>query len=183
MAVISLVTGGCRSGKSDYAQRLAEACAVRRLFLATAPVTDPEMAARIELHRAARRDRGWDTVEEPLELAQAFAAHADHEVVLVDCVTLWVNNLLYRAEQEQHEIDEMHIVERCAAMLDAAAARRGAIVFVTNEVGMDVVPENRLARRYRDLLGRANQQIAARADTVTLVMCGIPCHLKGTVRV
>jgi adenosylcobinamide kinase/adenosylcobinamide-phosphate guanylyltransferase len=181
VAAISLVTGGCRSGKSAYAQRLAESLAPRRLFVATAPVTDPEMRERIERHRAERAQRGWDTIEEPLNLARAFATPTPHGVVLLDCVTLWINNLLYEAEQHGHTLDEPQIVEHCRQMLDAALARDGSIVIVTNEVGMDIVPENRLARLYRDLLGRANQTIAARADTVTLVVCGIPWHLKGSV--
>ena len=98
MAEIVLVTGGCRSGKSAYAQQLAESLPPRRLYVATCPVTDDEMRRRIEEHREARADRGWETVEEQLDLAGVFRRHAEHNVLLVDCVTLWINNLMYHAE-------------------------------------------------------------------------------------
>jgi len=178
VAKIVLVTGGCRSGKSAYAQQLAASLAPRRLFLATCPVTDEEMRRRIERHQQARRDRGWETVEEQLDLAGVFRRRLECQVLLVDCVTLWVNNLMYYAEQAGEQFGEQELAEQCGAMLVAARQRTGAVVFVTNEVGLGVVPENALARRYRDLVGRANQTIAAAADTVTLMTCGIPWHLK-----
>lgn len=174
MAKIVLVTGGCRSGKSAYAQQLAESLPPVRLYVATSPVTDDEMRCRIEQHREARRNRGWETIEEQLDLAGVFRQNAEQNVVLVDCVTLWINNLIYHVPQ----ITEADVATRCAEMLDAAQVCRGTVIFVTNEVGLGVVPENPLARRYRDLVGRANQIIAARADAVTLVCCGIPMHLK-----
>jgi adenosylcobinamide kinase/adenosylcobinamide-phosphate guanylyltransferase len=99
-------------------------------------------------------------------------------VLLIDCITLWVNNLLYEAERSGRNLDEAELAQRCHGVLDAVAARQGTVIFVTNEVGMDVVPENALARQYRDLVGRTNQCIAARADTVTLLVCGIPWQLK-----
>lgn len=178
MARIMLITGGCRSGKSAYAQQMAESLPAKRLYVATAPVTDEEMRQRIERHKLARRDRGWETVEEQIDLVGVFERHREHHVVLVDCVTLWVNNLMYRAEQESRELDEADVAKQCEAMLDAVEACPGTAIFVTNEVGLGVVPENATARRYRDLIGRANQVIGARADTVTLVCCGIPLHLK-----
>jgi adenosylcobinamide kinase / adenosylcobinamide-phosphate guanylyltransferase len=178
MARIVLVTGGCRSGKSAYAQQLAESLPPSRLFVATCPVTDDEMRRRIEQHRQSRRDRGWETVEEQLDLAGVFRRHAENNVLLVDCVTLWINNLMHQAGLQSHELAESDAVERCELMIEAADACRGTVIFVTNEVGLGVVPENALARSYRDLIGRANQTIAARADAVTLVCCGIPLHLK-----
>lgn len=178
MARIVLVTGGCRSGKSAYAQQMAESLPPERLYVATCPVTDDEMERRIEQHRQARRDRGWETIEEHLDVAGVLRRHAEHSVLLVDCVTLWVNNLMYDAERQSREITEADVAERCGEMLDAVEACRGTVIFVTNEVGLGVVPDNALARRYRDLIGRANQTIAARADAVTLVCCGIPLHLK-----
>lgn len=178
MAEITLISGGCRSGKSAYAQQLAESLPPTRLYVATSPVTDDEMERRIELHRQARRDRGWETIEEQLDLTGVFRSHAEHNVLLVDCVTLWINNLMYDAERRSLQITEDDVAERCGPMLDAARACRGNVIFVTNEVGWGIVPENALARRYRDLVGRANQIIAARADAVTLVCCGIPMHLK-----
>ena len=178
MARIVLVTGGCRSGKSAYAQQMAESLPPTRLYVATGLATDEEMRQRIEQHRRARRDRGWETLEEQLDLAGVFRRHAEHDVLLVDCVTLWINNLMYDADREARQITEADVAGQCGQALDAACARRGTVIFVTNEVGMGVVPENALARRYRDLVGRANQIIAAGADAVTLVCCGIPFHMK-----
>jgi adenosylcobinamide kinase / adenosylcobinamide-phosphate guanylyltransferase len=178
MAEIMLVTGGCRSGKSAYAQRVAESLPPSRLYVATCPVTDDEMRRRIEEHQSARRGRGWHTVEEQLDLASVLSRHAEHNVLLVDCVTLWVNNLMYHAEREGRQVDEADVAELCDRMLDAAQSCQGTVIFVTNEVGMGVVPENALARRFRDLVGRANQIIAARADTVTFMCSGIPFRLK-----
>jgi len=183
MAELHLVTGGCRSGKSAYAQQaaesLADALAAPRVYVATCPITDDaEMQSRIDAHRAARRDRGWETVEEELDLAGVLTRDPRHAVVLVDCVTLWINNLMYRAARSGRDVTEDDVARHCGPVLDAAAARRGAVFFVTNEVGWGVVPENPQARRFRDLVGRANQLLAARADRVTLVACGIPLHLK-----
>lgn len=182
MAQMVLVTGGCRSGKSAYAQRLAESLRPPRLFVATCPVTDEELRQRIEAHQQARRDRGWATVEEQVELAAVFRRHAEDQVVLVDCLTLWVNNLMYYAEQAGRQVTEQDLAETCRELLAAARQRRGTVIFVTNEVGLGVVPDNAVARRYRDLVGRANQTIAAEAETVTLLTCGIPWHLKGDRR-
>ena len=175
-----LVTGGCRSGKSAYAQRLAESLPSRRLFVATCPVTDEEMRLRIEMHQQSRLDRGWETVEEQVELATVLRHYADYEVVLVDCLTLWVNNLMYDAEQAGRQISERDTAETCRELLAVARQRCGTVIFVTNEVGLGVVPDNAVARRYRDLVGQANQAVAAEADTVTLLTCGIPWHLKST---
>ncbi|MCY2992629.1 MAG: bifunctional adenosylcobinamide kinase/adenosylcobinamide-phosphate guanylyltransferase [Planctomycetota bacterium] len=175
-----LVTGGCRSGKSAYAQRLAESLPSPRLFVATCPVTDEEMRLRIEMHQQSRLGRGWETVEEQVELITVFRRYGEYEVVLVDCLTLWVNNLMYYAEQAGRPSRERNTAETCRELLAAARQRRGTVIFVTNEVGLGVVPDNAMARRYRDLVGRVNQTIAAEADTVTLLTCGIPWHLKST---
>ena len=184
MAEMHLVTGGCRSGKSAYAQQAAESRPAPRLYVATCPVMDdPEMQARVAAHRTAREGRGWETVEEPLDLAHTLsgspAGRPPHEVVLIDCVTLWINNLMYRAEQSGGELTEDDVVARCDTALDAAAATPGVVYWVTNEVGLGIVPENPQARRFRDLVGRANQRIAARADGVTLLVCGVPVRVKG----
>lgn len=178
MARIVLITGGCRSGKSAYAQQMAESLPAKRLYVATAPVTDDEMRHRIEQHQLARRDRGWETLEEQLDLVGVFRSHREHHVLLIDCVTLWVNNLQYVAERQSGRITEADVARQCEEMLDAAGSCPGTVIFVTNEVGMGIVPENAQARLYRDLIGRANQVIAAQADTVTLVCCGMPLHLK-----
>lgn len=179
MARIVLVTGGCRSGKSAYAQQLAESLPPPRLFVATCPVTDDEIGCRIERHRQARRERGWETVEEQIDLPGVLQSHVHHNAILIDCVTLWVNNLMYWADRETRPFSEAEIAARVCRTLDAAAMWRGSLIFVTSEVGLGVAPENAQARRYRDLVGRANQILAARADSVTLVCCGIPLHLKG----
>jgi adenosylcobinamide kinase / adenosylcobinamide-phosphate guanylyltransferase len=178
MARIALVTGGCRSGKSAYALATAQSLPPSRAYVATCPVTDEEMRQRIETHRRARCEWGWTTIEEQTELAGVLRGHTEHNVLLVDCVTLWVNNLMHHAAVEGRQISEAGIVERCCEVLDASHACRGTVIFVTNEVGLGIVPENTLARRYRDLVGRANQIIAARADSVTLLVCGIAWPLK-----
>lgn len=178
MGRIVLVTGGCRSGKSDYALRLALGLPGPRVFVATCPVTDDEMRRRIEIHRQARQAQAWITVEEQIDLAGVLARHAQCGVLLVDCITLWINNLLYAGQQAGRPTSEADVGPLCAAMLDSAASCRGTVVLVTNEVGLGIVPADGPTRLYRDLVGRANQTIAARADAVTLVCCGIPLHLK-----
>jgi adenosylcobinamide kinase/adenosylcobinamide-phosphate guanylyltransferase len=182
MAHITLVTGGCRSGKSAYAQQLAESLPGGRAYVATCPVTDDEMARRIDKHRQARSERQWETIEQPVDLESALGAAAGRDVVLVDCLTLWVNNLMYQAEQAGRQIDEEQVAARCGKVLGACRKRGGCVIFVTNEVGMGIVPDNALARRYRDLVGRCNQTIAAGADAVVLVSCGIPLFLKGEIQ-
>ena len=174
MAKILLVTGGCRSGKSAYAERRAMALPGRRAYVATCPVVDEEMARRIAAHRRARDGQGWVTVEEPIDLEGVLRRHAATDVLLIDCLTLWVNNLLYEAERAGREIDE----PPCREMLDAAEACRGWVIVVSNEVGLGIVPDNSLARRYRDLVGRANQLVAQRAEEVVLLCCGIPLTVK-----
>lgn len=178
MARIILITGGCRSGKSVHAQHLAESLPGRRLYVATCPVTDDEMAARIARHQQQRRGRDWETVEELVDLAGAIRK-AGAAVVLVDCLTLWANNLMYEAEKQEKEIGEDQVDGRCAEVLDTCRQREGTILFVTNEVGMGIVPDNESSRQFRDLVGRCNQTMAEGADEVTLVACGIPLKLKG----
>ena len=178
MANIILIVGGCRSGKSAYAQQAAESLPAPRLYVATCPVFDDELAQRVEAHRLARSGRGWETVEEQIDLAGVLG-RSRHQAVLVDCVTLWINNLMYSAQQESRDLTESAVAQQCCEVLEAAAACPGTVLFVTNEVGMGIVPDIPASRRYRDLAGRANQTIAARADAVTLVSCGIPLHLKG----
>ncbi len=181
MSRVHLITGGSRSGKSGYAQRLAESLPGLRAFIATCPVVDEEMRQRILKHQLARAAGTWQTIEEPLDLARVIAARTDIPVLLVDCLTLWINNLMYAAEQaHQPPVGEEQVAARTREILAACAQRGGTILFVTNEVGMGIVPENALARRYRDLVGRCNQTLAAGANAVTLVTCGIPLHLKGS---
>jgi len=137
------------------------------------------MRERIRKHREARAGASWDTIEEPVHLAQALSRAASYDVVLVDCLTLWVSNLMHETVQDAVDVSEEHIAERCQEVLAACDAHPGTVVFVTNEVGMGIVSENAMARLYRDLIGRCNQIIAAAADGVTLLSCGIPIELKG----
>lgn len=178
MAKITLITGGCRSGKSAHAQALAESISGKRVFLATCPVLDDEMRQRIKLHQEARKRSQWETIEEWIDLPGALGQSKGFDVVLVDCLTLWVSNLMYQSEKDGLLFGEREMADRCGEVVRSARQLSGSVIFVTNEVGMGIVPENALARRYRDLIGRCNQTIAAAADNVTFVSCGIPLVLK-----
>lgn len=179
MAKIILVTGGARSGKSSYALELAESLADHKLFIATCPDLDTEMADRVDRHKKEREGRGWATIESQVDLASVFTVQARaYDVVLVDCITLWVNNILYINEQKSVAVSDSSIAELCGAWLQQADRLEAVVIVVTNEVGLGVVPDNALARKYRDLVGTCNQLIAKRADEVVLVSCGIPLRLK-----
>jgi adenosylcobinamide kinase/adenosylcobinamide-phosphate guanylyltransferase len=162
-----LVLGGARSGKSRHAQALAEGCPGARVFVATAQAFDAEMADRIARHRADR-DAGWRTIEAPLALPAAIA-DAGGATILIDCLTLWGSNLL---------LDERDAEVATTALLDALAATPARVVLVSNEVGWGIVPDNALARRFRDVAGRMNQRVAAAVDRVDLVVAGIAMRLK-----
>ena len=169
----ALVLGGARSGKSAFAQGLAEEAAPLRLYLATATASDAEMADRIARHQA-RRGEGWTTMEAPLELAETLASNArGGQVVLVDCLTLWLANLLLAGRDPETEIGRL---------AEAVAALEGPAVLVSNEVGMGIVPETRLGRDFRDWQGRANQEIARVCSAVVLVAAGLPLFLKPASR-
>lgn len=164
-----LVLGGARSGKSRYAQVRAEALPGDLIYLATAQAFDQEMRERIALHRADRGAR-WSTVEAPLELAEAITAcSAPGTVVLVDCLTLWTSNLIL-AERDPAEATE--------ELLRAVAGAGGPIILVANEVGLGIVPDNALARRFRDVAGRINQDLAAAVGEVVMMFAGLPLVLK-----
>lgn len=169
----ALVLGGARSGKSRYAQMLAEAAAAERIFLATAAAGDAEMAARIARHRADRGP-GWRTLEEPLELAAVLRAEAgEGRVVLVDCVTLWLSNAMFAERDPAAAI---------ADLVAAVADLRGPVVLVSNEVGAGVVPASALGREFRDWQGRANQELARACGAVVGVAAGLPTLLKPAPR-
>lgn len=179
MARIYLVTGGARSGKSSYALALAESFPGKRLFIATCPVTDKEMAERIERHRQERVGRGWDCLEAPVDLEKAMKQSAAHyNVILLDCITLWINNLLFESQEKEDTIDDDHIRQLCNRWVTSLMDADLDCICVTNEVGLGIVPENRLARKYRDLVGTANQFLGGIATQVTLVSCGQPLYLK-----
>ncbi len=179
MADIILVTGGSRSGKSEYAQRLAERTPSPRLYLATCPVLDSETRERVERHRQARAGRGWTTIEETEDLARAIKQAPGGNVLLIDCLTLWVNNLMWQAEQAGHTLTEDAIREQCRELLAVCQEFAGPALLVTNEVGWGVVPDNPAGRRFRDLAGRCNQVAAEAASTVVLMVSGIATGLKG----
>ncbi len=166
---VTLVLGGARSGKSRYAERFVTDAASRGTYCATAEAGDAEMAERIAAHRA-RRGRFWHTVETPLALAQAIAKEAMRErPLLIDCLTLWLSNLLLAGKQPDAE---------AAALCNALREAAGPVVLVSNEVGMGLVPETALGRRFRDAAGRLNQDVAALADHVVFVVAGLPLVLK-----
>jgi adenosylcobinamide kinase / adenosylcobinamide-phosphate guanylyltransferase len=168
---IILVTGGARSGKSRYAESRATALGARRLYLATAEAKDEEMVDRIIAHRR-RRGSDWITIEEPLELATALLAQRGRaDCVLVDCVTIWLSNLLLSRDPARTETKVDELVQTLAR-LDFH------VVLVANEVGWSIVPDNALARQFRDLAGWANQQFAAIASEVVLTVAGLPLSLK-----
>jgi adenosylcobinamide kinase/adenosylcobinamide-phosphate guanylyltransferase len=169
LSPVTLVLGGARSGKSRYAERLVEDAARCGTYLATAEAGDAEMAERIAAHRA-RRGPFWRTVEEPLALASTIAAHAEPErPILVDCLTLWLSNLLLAGKRAD---------EQAGALRGALRNAAGTVVLVSNEVGMGLVPETPLGRRFRDAAGRLNQDVAALADRVVFVAAGLPLVLK-----
>jgi adenosylcobinamide kinase / adenosylcobinamide-phosphate guanylyltransferase len=169
---LTLVLGGARSGKSRYAESLVAATPPPWIYVATAQAQDTEMAGRIAHHRA-RRGAGWHTIEAPHDLAAAIDA-APAGAILVDCLTLWLTNRMLAEGDIDADIDAR------TASLEAALARRGGpAVLVSNEVGSGIVPDNALARRFRDLQGHLNQRLAAGADRVILVVAGLPLIVKG----
>jgi adenosylcobinamide kinase/adenosylcobinamide-phosphate guanylyltransferase len=167
-ARLTLVLGGARSGKSRFAETLITALPPPWIYAATAQALDMEMTARIGAHRA-RRGAGWTTVETPRDLAATLTAHG-RMPVLVDCLTLWLSNLMMADASIDAELD------RLEQALDKAAA---PVVLVANEVGSGIVPGNALARRFRDLQGWLNQRLAAQADQVVLLVAGLPLFVKG----
>jgi len=179
MGQIIIVTGGSRSGKSFWAQKTAESISARRVFIATCPVVDDEMRERIRKHREARDERNWHTIEEPLDIAGAIDSCHEFTVVLVDCLTLWINNLMYRAEKENVTVTETDAAIECRCVAEAAKRHPGTVLFVTNEVGMGIVPENAQARLFRDLAGRCNQVMASESARVVFMVSGIPLEVKG----
>jgi adenosylcobinamide kinase/adenosylcobinamide-phosphate guanylyltransferase len=170
---LTLIIGGARSGKSAHALALAEAEAVRRggapVMIATAEALDEEMAERIARHRA-ERGPAWRTIEAPRDLAAALAVLGAEDCAVVDCLTLWLSNLMFA---------EADLAGAAEALLAAAAATPAAVIMVTNEVGMGIVPENALARRFRDEAGRLNRRVADQADRVMVMFAGQALTLKG----
>ncbi len=179
MGKIILVTGGARSGKSRFAEQYAARYGKNIAYIATAEIRDEEMAFRVSLHRK-RRPKTWQTFEAPFDAHLALAAAGDaHDMVLFDCLTLYISNLLCAASDLQ-DADAIYtsMQEKIKALLTQAKRNAGTTVFVTNEVGAGIVPENQLSRIYRDMAGLANQWMAKDADEVYLVVCGLPVNIK-----
>jgi adenosylcobinamide kinase/adenosylcobinamide-phosphate guanylyltransferase len=171
-----LIIGGCRSGKSGHALALAEAMGPRRVFVATCIPHDDEMRDRVARHQKERSE-AWSTLEIPVALPEAIRRHSPPpDVMLVDCLTLWMNNLLM--ETEDVETIRRRIDDLAGAVSDAPHA----VVLVSNEVGTGIVPENRLARLYRDLVGWTNQAVAAVCDRVIWTVAGIPVTVKPPIQ-
>jgi len=183
---VIFITGGARSGKSSLALSKAEKISGKKLFVATAEPLDEEMKTRIEKHRQ-ERGQGWDTLEEPLAIWDTLKRMgAPYQVILIDCLTLWLSNVLGRQtagvdmqtgakEAINTFVNDLEAIKRSAHRFDDLAS----IIIVSNELGMGIVPDNRLARIFRDKAGRLNQEIAGIADEVYLVVSGIPLRLKG----
>jgi adenosylcobinamide kinase/adenosylcobinamide-phosphate guanylyltransferase len=172
---VTLIVGGARSGKSAHAEQLASASALPVTYIATARVADDEFAARVALHRA-RRPAHWRLVEAPLDLAGALAAaDARGHCILVDCLTLWLANLLCPPDGAAPRADYQQRIDALDAALSAAQAK---VLIVSNEIGLGVVPLGAATRLYVDELGRLNQRIAARAANVTMMVAGLPLVLK-----
>ncbi len=181
MSRLILVGGGCRSGKSAFALDLARRLGPRRVFLATGQAFDDEMRARIATHRVERGADDFETVEEPVALVETLAALRERgaaapHVVLVDCLTLWLSNLLLADLPDARIHAE---IDRLVALL-AVPGRRFDVLLVTSEVGLGVVPESALGRRFRDLAGRAHQRLAAAADEIYAALLGCVLRLRPT---
>lgn len=166
----TLVLGGAASGKSAYAEDLVLGLTGRPVYIATAQAFDGEMSDKIAVHQA-RRGAAWTTIEEPLDLAGAIAgADEPGAVLLVDCLTLWLSNLM---------ADDRDIATETSRLVNTLGALQGQAVLVTNEVGLGIVPDNALARAFRNRHGSLNQAVAAAADRVVFVAAGLPLALKG----
>ena len=168
---LSVVLGGAACGKSAFAETLVTATELSRVYVATAQVWDDEMAVKVAAHRH-QRGSGWRTIEEPSDVPGALATVTPDEVVLLDCLTLWLTNLV---------LAETDITAATDALLAAIDACPAPVVIVTNEVGHGIVPDNALARRFRSDQGHLNQRIAAAADLVVFVVTGLPMVLKGAL--
>ena len=177
MARTIFITGGARSGKSVFSEKKALEFGHRLAYLATAQSLDTEMANRIERHRT-RRGPEWQTIEEPIQLSRALEdAEGKFGAILVDCVTLWLTNLLFAFEHDGTEV-EGRIQKEVDQVIATLQRMSTPVILVSNEVGMGIVPEHHLARLFRDIAGSANQSLAAAANEAYVVLSGIPLKLK-----
>ena len=160
--------GGARSGKSRHAETLVGQCAAPHAYIATAQAFDDEMRARIDEHRA-RRSADWQTIDAPFELVSALNDVPDRQSVLIDCLTLWLTNVM---------LAERNVDQESRQLADVLAKPRGPWFVVSNEVGLGIVPDNPLGRRFRDAAGRLNQMVAERASSVIFMVAGLPMKVK-----
>ncbi|MFC2343423.1 MAG: bifunctional adenosylcobinamide kinase/adenosylcobinamide-phosphate guanylyltransferase [Negativicutes bacterium] len=179
MGKIVLVTGGARSGKSRFAESYAARYGKSVAYIATAEVYDEEMAFRVQLHQK-RRPAEWQTYEAPFDAHNALQeAGEKHDMILFDCLTLYVSNLLCSLDSiEDSHRNYLLAQEKLERLIQAARAHEGTAIFVTNEVGSGIVPENHLSREYRDIAGIVNQWMGRAADEVYLVTCGLAVNIK-----
>jgi adenosylcobinamide kinase/adenosylcobinamide-phosphate guanylyltransferase len=170
---VIFITGGCRSGKSRFALDYANRHFSKKLYIATCEVLDEEMARRVESHKKTRGP-DWKTIEEPIEVANKIEEYGDKvEVILLDCITLWLSNLLLKWD------DDSKVTGEVDRFIETLKESQTSFIIVSNEVGMGIVPADPLSRRFRDLSGTVNQRIAEVADTVILMVSGLPIFLKG----
>jgi adenosyl cobinamide kinase/adenosyl cobinamide phosphate guanylyltransferase len=174
MGKLILVTGGRRSGKSAFALKIAQGISTSRYFIATAEAGDDEMGERIARHSKEREQGGWTTIEEPMDISVAMRSAPEGSVAVVDCLTLWVSNLMMSGVMTEDDA-----ASRSRLALKAARESGASFVFVTSEVGMGVVPMSKEARLFCDLLGRVNQEVAAESDHIYLLVSGVPLAVKG----
>jgi adenosylcobinamide kinase/adenosylcobinamide-phosphate guanylyltransferase len=166
---LSLVLGGAASGKSAWAEALVNSAGLQKLYLATAQVYDVEMEQKVARHRQTRGD-GWTTIEEPLALGALLDRMTDNQIVLLDCATLWLTNVM---------LADLDVAKACEELVEQLQRCAAPVVVVSNEVGQGIVPDNALSRRFRNAQGALNQSIAAHAELVVVVMAGLPLALKG----
>lgn len=167
---ITLLLGGARSGKSRLGESLAAKTGLQKVYLATSEARDDEMQDRINIHQQDRADHGWITVEEPLDLAGCILQESKADrVVFVDCLTLWLSNVMEQEQSLDTAFDDLVV---------ALQQAKGPVILISNEVGQGIVPMNALARRFRDATGQLHQQVAAIADDAALVVAGLPLLLK-----
>lgn len=173
MSQVIFITGGARSGKSLLAEQLAEGFGAPLAYIATGEPRDAEMHARIERHRE-RRGPGWHTFEEPFNLVETVKSRdGKFRAMLVDCITLWLTNLLLEYDDRKKVMEEVSLFRASFPIL------KTPLILVSNEVGMGIVPENQLARTFRDIAGEANEMLAKAADEVFVTFSGLPLKLKG----
>lgn len=171
MSDIFLILGGTRSGKSLYAENIVDKIGGNKIYLATAIALDDEMIKRVKNHRA-RRDKTWQTIEESIEIAKIINPPPNNPptTILVDCLTLWLSNLLHL---------ELDVMQQIDLLIDTLKTTQSTVILVSSEVGMGIVPDNALARQFRDYAGIMHQRIAEVADKVVLVVAGVPMTIKG----